>query len=119
MPSQPVPNVSDDDVNRIAIRDFGADKLQHVLSIVGQFGKQTWNQPSPRVWLAILKLANGDLERLTEEKKLRLMTIATSWPQLNTRDILARSDFQAFLKNTSVQLSMRTGRNTERGLKGK
>jgi hypothetical protein len=62
---QPVPKVTDDDVERIAVRDFGRDPLSQVLEILQEYGKQEWNRPgSPRVRLAILKLANGNLDQL-------------------------------------------------------
>ncbi len=87
MPSQPVPNVSEEDVRRIALRDYGADKLFQVLSIIGEFGKQSWNQSSPRVWLAILKLANGDMERLTEETRVAIE---------DYRDVLAPAEYPRY-----------------------
>lgn len=62
---QPIPKVTDKDVERIAVRDFGNDHLLQVLEILQEYGKQEWNRPgSPRVRLAILKLANGNLEQL-------------------------------------------------------
>lgn len=62
---QPVPKVTDEDVQRIAIRDFGKPQLSKVLELLQEYGKQDWNRPgSPRVRLAILKLANGDLDQI-------------------------------------------------------
>ncbi len=64
---QPVPKVTDKDVERIALRDFGTANIRHVLETLHSYGKQDWNQPgSPRVRLAILKLAGGDLDRLSK-----------------------------------------------------
>jgi len=61
---QPVPKVTDMDVERVAIRDFGMTLLSQVICILQEFGKQDWNRPgSARVRLAILKLANGDLDQ--------------------------------------------------------
>jgi hypothetical protein len=58
---QPVPKVTEEDVHRIAVRDFGEASLPEVLSALDEFGKQEWNEPdNPRVRLAILKLAQGD-----------------------------------------------------------
>jgi hypothetical protein len=67
MLNQPVPKVTDKDVERIALRDYGSDCFAKVMSIIHEYGKQEWNHPgSPRVLLAILKLANGDIRKLTE-----------------------------------------------------
>jgi len=63
MTDQPVPEVTDEDVKRIALRDFGEDQLPLALSILDEFGKQDWNPPGARVRLAILKLAKVDLDR--------------------------------------------------------
>ena len=69
---QPVPNVTDDDVTRIAVRDFGESNLALVMSILKDFGEQEWNQPSPRVSLAMLKLADGDFIRLREATRVAI-----------------------------------------------
>ena len=45
--------ITDEDVKRIALRDFGESQLALVLSILEEFGKQSWNRPDPRVRLAI------------------------------------------------------------------
>jgi hypothetical protein len=67
---QPIPKVTDEDVKRIASRDFGQKHLSQVLDILQEYGKQVWNRPgSPRVRLAILKLANGDVEQLEKYTK--------------------------------------------------
>ena len=64
---QPVPKVTDKDVERIAIRDFGKTQLSQVIDTLQEYGKQDWNRPgSPRVRLAILKLSNGDLDQLSK-----------------------------------------------------
>lgn len=63
---QPVPRVSGKDVERVVLRDFGEDKLSQAKNTLERYGRQEWTHPgSARVRLAILKLANGDLEQLT------------------------------------------------------
>ena len=84
---QPVPDVTDDDVKRIALRDFGAAGVEMVLSILEEFGQQDWNQPSPRVRLAILKLAGRDLDRLLEETKNAIE---------DYRDVLAEAEYPGY-----------------------
>jgi hypothetical protein len=49
MCKQPIPQVTDKDVKRIALRDFGEAQLFQVLSILGKFGKQAWNKPNKRL----------------------------------------------------------------------
>jgi hypothetical protein len=61
---QPIPQVTSEDVERIVLRDFGETQFSLVMWILEQYGKQPWNRPSPRVRLAILKLASGNLDRL-------------------------------------------------------
>jgi|SRR5580704_8631747 hypothetical protein len=62
--NQPIPQVTNEDVERIVLRDFGETQFPLVMWILEQYGQQPWNRPSPRVRLAILKLANGDLDHL-------------------------------------------------------
>ena len=69
MAQQPVPKVWEEDVRRIALRDFGEGKLALALSILDEFAKQSPGESSARVRLAILKLANGDLDRLSDATK--------------------------------------------------
>lgn len=85
---QPVPTVSDDDVERIAIRGFGSVRLSRVLDILQEYGKQDWNRPgSARVRLAILKLANGDLSALIETTKRAIEDF---------RDVIALAEYPRY-----------------------
>jgi len=86
--------VTDNDVERIAIRDFGRERLSQVMEILNEYGKQEWNRPgSPRVRLAILKLANGDLEKLIEHTELAIRDF---------RDVLAMAEYPRFLTDISL-----------------
>jgi hypothetical protein len=87
MTDQPVPDVTDEDVRRIALRDFGEAQVAIVLSILEEFGKQEWNRPSARVRLAILKLANGDLDRLLDETKTAID---------DYRDVLSAAEYPRY-----------------------
>ncbi len=70
---QPVPQATDKDVERIVIRDFSPVQLTKVMDILQEYGKQDWNRPgSPRVRLAILKLANGDLDQLSKHTEVAI-----------------------------------------------
>ena len=89
MNEQPVPNITDKDVKRIAFRDFGVVQVFKVLSILSEYGKQDWNEPSPRVQLAILKLANGDIIKLSEQTKTAIEDF---------RDVLAEAEYPRYSK---------------------
>jgi hypothetical protein len=89
MADQPVPEVTDEDVKRIALRDFGDAQVALALSILEEFGKQDWNRPDPRVRLAILKLANGDLDRLLDETKTAIE---------DYRDVLAAAEYPRYVR---------------------
>lgn len=65
MTEHSIPELTEQDVERIAIRDFGRDRLAEVLAVISEYGKREGTRPgSPRVHLAILKFAQGDFERL-------------------------------------------------------
>lgn len=89
MVEQPIPNVTNDDVRRIALRDFGPAQLALVLSIIEEFGKQDWNRPSPRVHLAILKLASGNLDQLLDATKTAIEDF---------RDVLAWAEYPRYIR---------------------
>ncbi|MGB5750192.1 MAG: hypothetical protein WBM69_24675 [Desulfobacterales bacterium] len=87
MCEQPVPKITDKDVKRIALRDFGEDRLFKVLSILSKFGKQDWNEPNPRIQLAILKLASGDIIKLADATKAAIEDF---------RDILSEAEYPRY-----------------------
>ena len=87
MCEQPVPKITDKDVKRIALRDFGEDQLFKVLSILSKFGKQDWNEPNPRIQLAILKLASGDIIKLADATKAAIEDF---------RDILSEAEYPRY-----------------------
>jgi len=60
MQSQPTPDVSAADVERIAQRDFPPEQVAAVLAALSEYG----DRGADRVRLAILKLANRDLQKL-------------------------------------------------------
>jgi hypothetical protein len=92
---QPIPKVSDKDVERIAIRDFGKDKLSEVMSILKEYGEQDWNRPgSPRVRLAILKLADGDWDQLSRQVKIAIQ---------DYRDVLTMAEYPRWTKEIGFE----------------
>lgn len=85
---QPIPKVTDTDVERIAVRDFGKERLPQALKILNEYGKQEWNRPgSPRVRLAILKLAKGDFELLSRQTEIAIQDF---------RDVIALAEYPRY-----------------------
>lgn len=87
MQSQPTPKVTKDDVNRIIIRDFGAERSAEVKTILSEYGGQDGQRDSSRVHLAILKLAQSDLELLRRETK----TACSDY-----RDVLCSAEYSRY-----------------------
>ena len=83
-----VPQVSSTDVERVIRRDFPEDTLDRVMLLLRQYGHEKWHLERPRVLLACLKLANGDLRELQ-----RQVTVARS----DFRDVLAAAEYPAVL----------------------
>jgi hypothetical protein len=70
---QPIPEISEEDVVAIAIRDYGEEKLAKAVSILDEFGNDCKESPSIfRVHLDIMKLANGNLKKLSAFTKLAI-----------------------------------------------
>lgn len=81
--SQPVPNVSEADVQRIVRRDFPSsqqDQANRALGLIGEPG-------SARVRLAVLKIAQGELPRLEA---------AVQTARADFRDVLAAAEYQRY-----------------------
>jgi hypothetical protein len=76
---QPVPVVDADDVRRIVSRDFDAVQQAQAMTTLEPLADL-----SPRVQLAVLKLADGDLETLMEGARLALV---------DYRDVLAPAEY--------------------------
>ena len=62
MAKQPVPSVSDRDVERIVRRDFEAARVAEVLVVLDEYGKESWQREPARVCLAALRLASGCID---------------------------------------------------------
>jgi hypothetical protein len=88
--SQPVPQVTPDDVERIVCRDFGADEYTTVSGMLSEYGTEKWHREPTRVRLAALKVANGSVQ------KLRLCIDAA---KRDYRDALAAAEYPAYHKS--------------------
>ena len=75
---QPLPKVSGADVERVIERDFPFEQRSVVRSLFDEYPRQ-----SPRVRLAVLKLAAGDIAKLRE-----WLSVA----RIDFRDVLAPAE---------------------------
>src|SRR5262245_16550230 len=64
MAHQLVPQVSNDDIQRVVRREYSPECIAEVLQILSEYGGETWQVAPFRVRLAALKLANGNVEHL-------------------------------------------------------
>jgi hypothetical protein len=78
---QPVPIVSETDVERIVHRDFGHDQVPGVLAVLESVDL------SPRTCLSILKIARGDLIRLQEAARVAVQ---------DCRDVLTAAEYPRY-----------------------
>ena len=67
MVSQPTPEISPEDVERILHRDYAAEEVAAARLQLERYGSESWQHATDRVRLAALKLADGDLRRLRTE----------------------------------------------------
>ena len=89
MITQPTPTVTSADVERIARRDYPADRVPEVLSMLNEYGTATWQRDPHRVRIAILKLAAGNTERLRYE---------IEGAKCDYRDILAAAEYPDYIR---------------------
>lgn len=61
--NQPVPDVSAEDVIRVVQRDFPAEQFEVVISVLNEYETEKWERSQPRVRVAVLKLANANLDK--------------------------------------------------------
>ncbi len=64
---QHIPQVDRSDVERVIRRDFGAQALAEVSSVLDLYGKEGFHREIHRVHLDVLKLAGGNLAQLKKE----------------------------------------------------
>ncbi len=81
---QPAPTVSQTDVERIVMRDYPQDKYDEVMLILNSYGTDNWEREPHRVRLAILKLANGNIEELRR---------FLEWAKCDYRDVISPAEY--------------------------
>lgn len=87
--SQPIPQVTPDDVERIVCRDFAADEYTTVTAMLNEYGVEKWQGGTTRVQLAALKVANGSLQKLRA---------SIESAKSDYRDALAAAEYPAYCK---------------------
>jgi hypothetical protein len=89
MASQPTPNVTGTDVERVVRRDFPEERIPEVLAMHAEYGRENWHREPDRVRLAVLKLAAGSVERLRTEIESA---------KCDYRDVLAYAEYARYMK---------------------
>jgi hypothetical protein len=87
MRDQPVPNVTQADVERILRRDFPAARVEAARSALLACDAAA-DPPSPRVQLAVLKLAGGNLAKLKQ---------FAADARKDYRDVLAWAEYPGYM----------------------
>ena len=89
MTTQPTPNVTSADVERVVRRDFHADCIADVMAMLNEYGTESSQREPDRVRLAALKLAAGSVERLHYE---------IEGAKSDYRDVLAPAEYPGYCK---------------------
>ncbi len=90
MTTQPIPDVSVSDVERVARRDFDSALVDDVLAILAEYGEESRDRKTARVRLAVLKLADGCIERLRQQ---------TDEAKLDFRDVIAPAEYPGYSRS--------------------
>ncbi|MEZ0387891.1 MAG: hypothetical protein ACAI34_12530 [Verrucomicrobium sp.] len=85
--NQPIPSVTEADVERVVRRDFQADQYAQVIAMLAEYGQEEWHRERGRVRLAALKLAKGKLDALRQSMNAAIC---------NCRDVLAPAGYPAY-----------------------
>jgi len=93
------------DVLRIARRDFPWHTPDEVLSILDQYGTETWHKERERVHAAILKVSGGDFSRLSS---------LTEAAKGDYRDLLAAAEYPAYSRIGFVELDRMPAKEVRR-----
>jgi hypothetical protein len=89
MTSQPTPNVTNADVDRIVTRDYAADQRARVWVVLREYGSEEWHPEIDRVRVAALKLAAGNLEHLR---------LHIDVAKIDYRDVIAAAEYPGYMK---------------------
>jgi hypothetical protein len=84
-----IPNVKNKDIERIIERDFGKNSKEKILNQLQEYGIEGRRSGQLRVWSAILKLADKDIDKIAG-----LVEKAKN----DYRDVLAPAEYPIFWK---------------------
>jgi hypothetical protein len=87
--TQPHPDVTAADVDRVVRRDYPADLVDDVHQMLNEYGQEDWHPEIDRVRMAILKLAAGNLEELRTQVGIA---------QRDFRDVLSEAEYPLYTK---------------------
>ena len=90
--NQPIPEVTESDVIRIIQRDYPPEQFDAVMSILNNYGTEDGQHSISRVRLAVLKIADGDLQALRRE-----IDVA----KRDYRDVLAYAEYPEYMLKVS------------------
>jgi len=85
---QPIPEVTEEDVLRVVRRDFPANFNSAIL-VLNEYGTESWQREQPRVRMAVLKVAQGDLDALKQ---------AVNAAKRDFRDIVAAAEYPNYFR---------------------
>jgi hypothetical protein len=92
---QPVPNVTSNDVERIARRDYSEMQFDSVTAVLKGYEKSaSRRRERPRVQLAALKLANGDVQALRNYVNMAIQDF---------RDVLGPAEYPEYSKKGALR----------------
>jgi hypothetical protein len=86
---QPHPDVTESDVERIVRRDFPREQFDSVMAALKEYAEDKLPKECPRVQLAVLKLAQGNLESV----RLQIATAKRDY-----RDVLAAAEYPEYIR---------------------
>jgi hypothetical protein len=96
LPRHRIPDVAQEDVERIVRRDFPAEQFPEIIAVLGEFDSP-WESTRIRVRIAVLKLADGDVKALRKNVALA---------NQDYRDILVLAEYPGYWRATSSVRSL-------------
>jgi hypothetical protein len=93
---QPIPDVTEKDVDRIVRRDFLRERYDTVMGVLREYSQGRLPKECSRVHLAALKLAQGDLERLR---------LHVGRSEQDYRDVLAAAEYPEYMRAAAFRVS--------------
>ena len=89
-----IPEVSLKDVQRVIERDFGSSQHERVMSVLLGFEGVVHEHVRARVLLSVLKMADGDIEKVEKYVLLALK---------DYRDVLAMAEYPGWAREDGIE----------------